>query len=74
VGSAVLHCTRKGPRKHTSVMTLRKTLLEQTSRRATEVVSLNWIDTASKFGHGRLQTHAENASFLGKLKKDVATK
>ena len=36
--------------------------------------SLKWIDTASKFGHGRFQTHAEKASFLGTLKKDLATK
>jgi len=53
------------------VMTLRKTLLKQTSRRATEAVSLKWIDTASKFGHGRFQTHGEKAQFLGTLKKDL---
>ena len=56
------------------VMTLRKTLLKQTSRRATEEVSLKWIDTASKFGHGRFQTHAEKATFLGTLKKDLIQK
>ncbi|BFZ57174.1 60S ribosomal protein L3 [Savitreella phatthalungensis] len=53
------------------VLTLRKTLRPQTNRRATENVSLKFIDTSSKFGHGRFQTPAEKAQFLGNLKKDV---
>jgi len=52
------------------VLTLRKTLVPQTSRRATEKVSLKFIDTSSKFGHGRFQTAEEKKSFLGLLKKD----
>ncbi|CEJ53808.1 Putative 60S ribosomal protein L3 [Penicillium brasilianum] len=53
------------------VMTLRKTLYPQTSRRATEKVSLKWIDTSSKFGHGAFQTAEEKKAFLGTLKKDL---
>lgn len=38
------------------VITLRKALFEQTSRNAQEEVTLKFIDTSSKFGHGRFQT------------------
>ncbi|VDK20335.1 unnamed protein product [Taenia asiatica] len=58
-----------GPRKR--VITLRKSLLHQTSRRALEKVVLKFIDTSSKFGHGRFQTRAEKKAFLGPLKKDL---
>ncbi len=54
------------------VITLRKSLYNDTSRRATEKVTLKWIDTASKFGKGRFQTPAEKHAFLGTLKKDVS--
>ena len=57
-----------GPKKR--VLTLRKSLLTHTKKRALEVVNLKCIDTASKFGHGRFQTHAEKAAFMGTLKKD----
>ncbi|KAJ5666727.1 hypothetical protein N7462_011136 [Penicillium macrosclerotiorum] len=53
------------------VMTLRKTLYPQTSRRATEKVELKWIDTSSKFGHGAFQTAEEKKAFMGTLKKDL---
>ncbi|KAJ5232443.1 Translation elongation/initiation factor/Ribosomal beta-barrel [Penicillium chermesinum] len=55
------------------VLTLRKTLYPQTSRRATEKVELKWIDTSSKFGHGAFQTAEEKKAFLGTLKKDLVT-
>lgn len=55
------------------VMTLRKSLYPQTSRRATEKVELKWIDTSSKFGHGAFQTAEEKRSVLGTLKKDLVT-
>jgi large subunit ribosomal protein L3e len=42
----------------------------QTSRRATEEITLKLIDTSSKFGHGRFQTEEEKKSFMGLLKKD----
>ncbi|KAK6457217.1 60S ribosomal protein L3 [Scheffersomyces xylosifermentans] len=53
------------------VVTLRKSLYVDTSRRALEQVNLKWIDTASKFGKGRFQTPAEKHAFLGTLKKDL---
>lgn len=54
------------------VVTLRKSLRVQESRRALEKVQLKWIDTASKFGKGRFQTPAEKHAFMGTLKKDLA--
>jgi len=52
------------------VLTLRKTLLTQTSRTALEHISLKFIDTSSKFGHGRFQTADEKRKFMGILKAD----
>jgi len=54
------------------VLTLRKTLVPQTSRTALEQIALKWIDTSSKMGHGRYQTADEKNKFLGTLKKQVA--
>jgi large subunit ribosomal protein L3e len=53
------------------VLTLRKTLVNHTKRSALEKVSLKFIDTSSKFGHGRYQTQEEKKSTLGTLKKDL---
>mmetsp|Transcript_3026 Transcript_3026/g.7211 ORF Transcript_3026/g.7211 Transcript_3026/m.7211 type:complete len:397 (+) Transcript_3026:50-1240(+) len=58
-----------GPKKR--CLMLRKTLVAQVSRRATEEVTLKFIDTASKFGHGRFQTAEEKRKFFG-IKKDAA--
>jgi large subunit ribosomal protein L3e len=52
------------------VITLRKSCFPQTSRSALEKISLKFIDTSSKFGHGRFQTPAEKKTFVGVLKKD----
>jgi len=52
------------------IITLRKSLLAQTKRNATEKITLKFIDTSSKMGHGRFQTHEEKAAFMGPLKKD----
>merc|ERR1711909_86388 len=57
-----------GPKKR--VLTLRKSLKTLTKKRFTEKVSLKFIDTSSKFGHGRFQTPQDKASFMGPLKKD----
>ncbi|KAJ1920899.1 60S ribosomal protein L3 [Tieghemiomyces parasiticus] len=57
-----------GPRKR--VLTLRKSLRVHTKRSALENVSLKFIDTSSKYGHGRFQTREEKDAFMGKLKKD----
>lgn len=55
-----------GPKKR--VVTLRQSLLKQTSRVALEEIKLKFIDTSSKFGHGRFQTTQEKAKFYGRLK------
>jgi len=52
------------------VITLRKSLLVQTKRWALEKINLKFIDTSSKFGHGRFQTIEEKRNFMGPLKKD----
>nr|XP_037287282.1 60S ribosomal protein L3-like isoform X2 [Rhipicephalus microplus] len=57
-----------GPKKR--VITLRKSLLVHTKRAALEKITLKFIDTSSKFGHGRFQTPAEKHNFMGPLKKD----
>ncbi|XP_064478685.1 large ribosomal subunit protein uL3-like isoform X2 [Ornithodoros turicata] len=57
-----------GPKKR--VITMRKSLLVHTKRTALEKINLKFIDTSSKFGHGRFQTAAEKLSFMGPLKKD----
>lgn len=54
------------------VLTLRKSLLTHTRRSALENVSLKFIDTSSKFGHGRFQTLAEKKTFMGTMKKDLS--
>eukprot|EP01097_Dermamoeba_algensis_P011693 TRINITY_DN9177_c0_g1_i1.p1 TRINITY_DN9177_c0_g1~~TRINITY_DN9177_c0_g1_i1.p1 ORF type:complete len:403 (-),score=123.35 TRINITY_DN9177_c0_g1_i1:110-1276(-) len=59
-----------GPKKRP--ITLRKTLLAQTKRSALEPVNLKFIDTSSKFGHGRFQTSDEKNKFMGARK--VASK
>ncbi|WP_411016120.1 50S ribosomal protein L3, partial [Salmonella sp. s51884] len=57
-----------GTRKR--VITLRKSLMVHTSRTAMEKINVKFIDTTSKFGHGRFQTHEEKVAFMGPLKKD----
>jgi len=59
-----------GPKKR--VITLRKPLFEQTQRNATEEITLKFIDTSSKFGHGRFQTIDEKNKFMGMRKKKIA--
>jgi len=56
------------------VLTLRKTLVPQVKRAATEKASegLKFIDTSSKFGHGRFQTKAEKDAFFGPMKHGAA--
>jgi len=71
----MLKGTVMGPRKR--IITLRKSLLPQVSRKATEKIELKFIDTSSKFGHGRFQTSEEKAKFFGgavqkKAKKEAA--
>merc|ERR1712160_171034 len=58
-----------GPRKR--VITIRKSLLPQVSRNAVEKIELKFIDTSSKFGHGRFQTAEEKAKFFGTAQKEA---
>jgi len=51
-------------------ITLRKSLINQVNRVAFEKISLKFIDTSSKFGHGRFQTAEEKKNFMGTMKKD----
>lgn len=53
-------------------ITMRKTLVPRTSRKALEAINLKFIDTSSKWGHGRFQTSEEKAKFYGPLKKTAA--
>ncbi|XP_073414521.1 ribosomal protein uL3-like [Dendrobates tinctorius] len=53
------------------VLTLRKSLLVHTSRRALESIDLKFIDTTSKFGHGCFQTDQEKRAFMGPQKKNL---
>lgn len=54
-----------GPKKR--VVTLRKSLKPLHALRYTENIDLKFIDTSSKYGHGRFQDAAEKAKFLGPL-------
>jgi len=56
------------------VLTLRKTLVPQVKRAATEKASegIKFIDTSSKFGHGRFQTKIEKDTFFGPRKHGAA--
>merc|ERR1711920_1075988 len=56
------------------VITLRQSLLPQVSRRAQEHIELKFIDTSSKFGHGRFQTEEEKIKFFGGLPAKKADK
>jgi len=47
------------------VITLRKSLLGGTKRAALEEITLKFIDTSSKFGHGRFQTAREKIQHMG---------
>jgi len=53
------------------VITLRKTLIPQTSTSSMEDIVLSFIDTASKFGPGRFQTKAEKDAFYGPRKSSA---
>lgn len=48
-------------------VTLRKSLVTVTKRSHFEPINLKFIDTSSKYGHGRFQTIEEKNKFLGPL-------
>jgi len=57
-----------GPRKR--LITLRKSINGARRRWMDEKITLKFIDTASKLGHGRFQTSDEKKKFLGERKRD----
>lgn len=59
-----------GPKKR--VITLRKSMYKSTKRAALEEINIKFIDTSSKFGHGRFQTKKEKDTFMGPTKKSQA--
>eukprot|EP01129_Flabellula_baltica_P000986 TRINITY_DN1090_c0_g1_i1.p1 TRINITY_DN1090_c0_g1~~TRINITY_DN1090_c0_g1_i1.p1 ORF type:complete len:378 (-),score=104.25 TRINITY_DN1090_c0_g1_i1:43-1176(-) len=62
--------TCPGVRKR--IVTLRVPVKPSSSIDSKEDITLKFIDTASKYGHGRFQTFDEKKKFLGPLKKDYA--
>ena len=50
-------------------VTLRKSLLVPSRRSHTEPLNIKFIDTSSKYGHGRFQTIEEKNKFMGTLAK-----
>ncbi|KAM0678203.1 60S ribosomal protein L3 [Binucleata daphniae] len=58
-----------GPKKR--VVTLRKSLFTKFTSKNTEDINIKFIDTSSKFGHGRFQTPEEKQAFYGATKKKV---
>jgi len=61
-----------GPRKRPLV--LRKPLIVPTSRISKEAITLKFIDTSSKIGHGKFQTIEEKRKFMGPTKRSVLSK
>jgi len=61
-----------GPKKR--VITMRKSVVPQTSVAAREDIQLKFIDTSSKFGHGRFQTIEEKVKFMGPTLKNPSGK
>merc|ERR1712190_359077 len=68
----MLKGTTMGKRK--KIITLRKSLLPQVTRKACEAITLKFIDTSSKRGHGRFQTNEEKAKFFGTATSKKARK
>jgi len=53
-------------------VTLRLSCHPRRSVASREKINLKWIDTSSKFGHGRFQTLDEKHKFMGTVKKAAA--
>lgn len=51
------------------IVTLRQSLLNQVKRSALEEITLKFIDTSSKMGHGRFQTYQEKDKFFGRKER-----
>jgi len=66
----MLKGTTPGPVKR--MLTLRRCIAPQNSRAAQEKITLKFIDTSSKIGHGHFQTTEEKNKFMGPTKKTIA--
>jgi len=62
--------TVPGPRKRPLV--LRKPLVMPTTRISKETITLKFIDTSSKLGHGKFQTQEEKRKYMGPTKRSEA--
>jgi len=60
----------QGPQRR--VITLRKQLHPNPSRASQEKIALKFIDTSSKFGHGKFQSSKERNNFMGIRKNKAA--
>lgn len=56
-----------GPKKR--IVLLRQPIVTQTSRNAMEKITLKFVDTSSKIGHGRFQTQEEKDKYYGRVRK-----
>jgi large subunit ribosomal protein L3e len=54
-------------------ITLRKSLMVHSSRKHLETIDIKFIDTSSKFGHGRFQTADEKLKFMGPMASKPST-
>ena len=61
-----------GTKKRTLI--LRQALAAPTLNGEAAQVNIKFIDTSSKFGHGRFQTQAEKEKYYGKVKETKSTK
>ena len=61
-----------GIRKRT--LMLRKGIFAKVESGESAAINLKFIDTSSKFGHGRFQTSEEKKKFFGKLKEKRSKK
>ena len=61
-----------GIRKRT--LLLREAMFPRTSAGENSAIALKFIDTSSKFGHGRFQTSDDKNKFYGKLKEKKSVK
>ena len=55
-------------------LVLRKAMFPKTSAGENNAVALKFIDTSSKFGHGRFQTTEDKNKFFGKMKEKKSVK
>ncbi|KAM5198394.1 ribosomal protein uL3-like isoform 6-T6 [Hipposideros larvatus] len=69
VGCSIARAGQKGYHHRTELN--KKSLLVHHSRRLLENIELKFIDTTSKFGHGRFQTAQEKRAFMGPQKKHL---